>query len=139
MKKLALVLAFALSACATTVAPRPQTPSGAGAPRGALDLGDWRRASQGVVAARFSETVSERYAAGSPVAQARSDLERNSFSCAPGQGGRGAAPAQVCQRSMRANDCQHIWRVHLYAERAGLARTRALYDRTCGDDRLLGG
>jgi len=137
----AMAAALALTACATGGAgPSPMTPSGAGRPTGALDLGDWRGSSQRAVADRFSATIAQRYAQGAPLTQATADLTSQRFSCAAGQAsGRGAPPAQICRREIRQGDCAHTWQVHLYATQARLARTRALYDRTCGDDGLLGG
>lgn len=115
-------------------------PSGAGRPVGALELGDWRGDSARAVAQRFSQAVAQRYAAGAPLSQATGDLRGQRFDCAAGESsGRGTPPAQVCRREIRNGECAHTWQVHLYADNGRLARTRGLYDRTCGDDGLLGG
>lgn len=134
----ALALALALAACAS--APAPPAPSGGGPPTGRLELGDWRSASARAVAQRFAQAVAQRYAAGAALAAATGDLSGQGFTCEAGVGeGRGRPPAHTCRREIRHGACAHTWQVHLYDENGRLARTRGLYDRTCGEDGLLGG
>ncbi|MBI1187651.1 MAG: hypothetical protein GC206_10050 [Alphaproteobacteria bacterium] len=136
----ALIVAVCLAACATTPISAPLSPTGSGRPTGEIDLGDWRGGSARAVAQRFSQTVAQRYAAGAPLTQATSDLRGQRFDCAAGErDGRGSPPSQVCRREIRNGACAHTWQVHLFADDGRLARTRGLYDRTCGDDGLLGG
>jgi hypothetical protein len=134
-------LALFLSACATAPAPGPSTEGGASIASGELDLGgEWRRASVGDVSQRFERGLSARYAAGLELAQASGDLRDNDFRCHAGREGAGEAPAQVCSRTETVGDCTHTWQAHLFeGENHKLSRTRALYDRRCGGDGLLGG
>lgn len=142
---IAAVLGLALAACQTIPASTVSTPSGPAAiPSTPLDLGDWRNATPPVALAHFQETVSSRYGAGQPISAVTADLRRNDFSCAAPRAstdGRGAPPAQVCRKTVTQSGCTHTWQAHLFdAENdARLARTRALYDRRCGNDGLLGG
>lgn len=146
MKRLhwfAAAFALALSACATTPTG-VSTPSGPAAiPSAPLDLGDWRRASAAVTLSSFERTINARYGAGLQIAAVAADLRRSEFRCAaPARGdGRGDPPAQVCRRTVTVEGCTHTWQTHLFDANndARLARTRALYDRRCGGDGLLGG
>jgi hypothetical protein len=135
MKRLAVALLLLSAACATT----PTGP--ASVPQGALDLGgDWRRASPSSVLHQFENEVSRRYRPGLTLAAASSDLGRQSFRCAPNADTRGAAPDQICRKTVTVENCTHTWQVHLWAQSGGaLERTRALYDRRCGGEGLLGG
>jgi hypothetical protein len=129
------LIALALASCAspTTVPAQPGR-------AGQIDLGDWRRASQRRVAAHFSEAVTRRYEQGGSIAQISADLRANQFACSAGAPSRrGVSPTQVCRRSLRDRECTHTWQVHLFARQQSVARTRALYDRSCGGDGLLGG
>jgi hypothetical protein len=130
-----------LSACATAPVTGPSASAGPTVASGPLDLGgEWRDSSVGAVAERFERGVTARYAAGLELAEASSDLRANDFRCREGREGAGEAPAQVCSRTETEGDCTHTWQVHLFkAENDALARTRALYDRRCGGDGLLGG
>jgi len=144
LKRLAFVAAgLALAACATMPVSGPSTPTGPAAiPSAPLDLGDWRRASASSTMQHFESTVRGRYGVGLTLASVTADLRRQEFSCAPPQrDGRGDPPAQVCRRAESASGCTHTWQVHLFDEgdNARLARTRALYDRSCAGDGLLGG
>jgi len=139
---LAVLALCVLAACASVDAPR--APSGPSAPAGAVDLGDFRRASADSVNGRFARTVADRYAAGAALATVSADLTRNNFACAAGPAGRGDPPDRVCTRTVREPACVHTWRVMLYADgqASALSRTRGAYDRVCreGDDSgLLGG
>lgn len=135
MKRLAVALLLLCAACATT----PTGP--ASVPQGALDLGgDWRRAPISSVLNRFEGEVARRYRPGLSIAAATGDLGRQTFRCAPNTDTRGAAPTQICRKTVTAESCTHTWQVHLWAQGAGaLDRTRALYDRRCGGEGLLGG
>ncbi|MGE0596444.1 MAG: hypothetical protein AB7P07_08760 [Hyphomonadaceae bacterium] len=143
MKQLSLLVfaALAVSACATVAPSAPSAPSGPPTiPSTPLDLGDWRRASVSGIVGEFERTVSARYGEGVALSAVAADLRRNEFNCSDGGGGRGDPPDQVCRRTETASGCTHTWQVHLFdANDSRLARTRALYDRRCGDDGLLGG
>lgn len=146
MKYLAALASLALlAACATMPVSTPSTPSGgATIPSTPLDLGDWRRASAPQTLAAFEANVASRYGVGLAISAAAGDLRGQEFTCGaapPAEGGRGSPPAQVCRRTMTANNCTHTWQVHLFDEGGNgrLARTRGLYDRRCGSDGLLGG
>lgn len=140
----ALAALALLASCATVPASSVSAPpSGpASIPSTPLDLGDWRNASENAVAQRFEGAVSGRYAAGHALSAVSADLRSAAFSCAGGNAGdRGDPPAQICRRSESQSGCTHTWQVLLYDANGDrrLARTRALYDRHCGDDGLLGG
>lgn len=133
---------LALSACATAVPPGPSAPSGPSAiPSTPIELGDWRRASVNAVASQFERNVSGRYGEGVALNAVAADLRRNEFNCGGGGGGRGDPPEQICRHTVTQAGCTHTWQVHLFDADGNdrLARTRALYDRRCGDDGLLGG
>ncbi len=144
MKRFAALASLVLlAACATAeVSAPPPASSGASIPSAPLDLGDWRNASAPVTLAAFESNVARRYGAGLAVSAVAGDLRAQQFTCgaAPrAEGGRGAPPAQVCRRTVTANNCTHTWQVHLFEEAGRLSRTRGLYDRRCGNDGLLGG
>jgi len=147
MKRLAAiaaVLALALSACATAPDGGVATPSGPSAiPSGAIDLGDWRRASASATLQGFQHTINSRYGVGLQISAVAADMRRNDFTCAaPSRGdGRGDPPAQVCRKTTTVDGCTHTWQAHLFDANndSRLARTRGLYDRRCGGDGLLGG
>ncbi|HRE45368.1 MAG TPA: hypothetical protein PKY87_15540 [Terricaulis sp.] len=130
-----------LSACATTPTG-VSTPSGpASIPSGAIELGDWRRASEQATLQSFERTIASRYGAGLQLSAVTADLRRNDFTCSAPGAGRGDPPAQVCRRTTTAEGCTHTWQAHLFDAGGDgqLARTRGLYDRRCGGDGLLGG
>lgn len=130
-----------LSACVTTPTG-VSTPSGpASIPSGAIELGDWRRASAQATMQSFERTIASRYGAGLQLSAVTADLRRNDFSCSTPGAGRGDPPAQVCRRTMTAEGCTHTWQAHLFDAGGNglLARTRGLYDRRSGGDGLLGG
>jgi hypothetical protein len=138
-------LAVALAACETIPTSSVATPSGPAAiPSTPLDLGDWRRATAEATLAQFQQTVSSRYGAGLPISAVTADLRGNDFNCAAPRAstdGRGDPPAQVCRKTVSISGCTHTWQAHLFDANndARLARARALYDRRCGGDGLLGG
>lgn len=134
--------AFVLAACATAPAAAPPGPPSI--PDTPLSLGDWRNATEAATLGAFQSEIGARYGAGLPLSAVMADLRSAQFSCAaPARAadGRGDPPAQVCSRNASASGCRHTWQVHLYDANndARLARTRALYDRSCGSDGLLGG
>lgn len=142
LRLLAFAAALFAAACATVVPSAPSAPSGPAAiPSTPLELGDWRRASVPSVLADFERSVNGRYGQGLALNAVTADLRRNEFNCSAPTNGAGDPPDQVCRRTNSASGCTHTWQVHLYDDpgSAGLARTRALYDRRCGDDGLLGG
>ena len=143
MKYAAFALVLALSACATVpVSVTPSAPGAASIPSTPLELGDWRSASAAQILTGFEQTVNARYGAGLALTAATGDLRRAEFNCAAAprdETGRGAPPAQICRRTVSANNCTHTWQVHLFGEGGVLAHARGLYDRRCGGDGLLGG
>lgn len=139
---IAALMALSASACMTTPASGPTAPAGATAtPTTSLDLGDWRHASAEATLSHFESEVQARYAVGAPVAAAGADLRRNDFTCAANtdQTNRGDPPAQICRKTLTADNCTNTWQVHLFGAAGHLTRVRALYDRRCGGDGLLGG
>lgn len=145
MKRLALVLVLALSACETVATSGSVTPGGTGGISSTpLSLGDYRAMSEAATLQAFQNVVTSRYAPGAALDVAEGDLRRNEFNCgaAPGtDAGRGDPPAEVCRRTITASGCTHTWQVHLFDGHGDgrLARTRGLYDRRCGNEGLLGG
>ena len=137
--------AIALAACETIPTSGVATPEApASIPSAPLDLGDWRNTTPPAALAHFQQTVSSRYGAGLPLNAVMADLRRNDFNCAAPRANpdpRGAPPAQVCRKTVTVSGCTHTWQAHLFDANndARLARTRALYDRRCGSDGLLGG
>ena len=137
---LALALAVAASGCETM---SQSAPSAASASFGALDFGDWRNAAPAATLAQFESAVAGRYAAGSSVSDAAADLRRNDFTCAANNdtSGRGDPPAQICRKTVTADTCTGTWQVHLFDTRGDghIVRARALFDKRCGREGLLGG
>lgn len=140
-----VALCLALAACATAPTSDVAAPAvPAAIPSTPLALGDWRRASAEATLTLFQETIASRYGAGLPISAVTADLRGSDFSCSPPRAStdtRGAPPVQVCRKTVTASGCTHTWQAHLFDTNndARLARTRALYDRRCGDDGLLGG
>jgi hypothetical protein len=145
MKHFAALASLALlAACATAdvSAPPPPPSGGAAIPSTPLELGDWRTATAPATLAAFERNVQSRYGAGLAINAVTGDLRAQDFNCAEGvrsADGRGSPPAQVCRRTVTANNCTHTWQVHLFGTAGRLAQTRGLYDRRCGGDGLLGG
>jgi hypothetical protein len=139
MRHAAVVLALALfvAGCGTL----SEGVSGSGAPAGPIALGDWTHAPPAEILAQFESAVSARYAAGSSLSAAAADLRRNDFNCAANvdTGGRGSPPAQICRKTVTADNCTGTWQVHLFDAHDAIARVRALFDRRCGREGLLGG
>lgn len=140
----AAALALMVTACVTPVSG-PTAPGGTGAiPSTSLNLGNWRTASEAATLSAFQQQVTGRYSTGLALNTVAADLRRNEFACAPAPqapDGRGAPPAQICRRNANSGGCAHTWQVHLFDASGDqrLARTRALYDRSCRGDDLLGG
>lgn len=131
------------AACVTPVGGA-STPSGpATIPSAPLNLGDWRRANANTIIQNFEREVSARYGLGLALSAVSADLRRNEFTCAANAqtSGRGDPADQVCRKTVSAENCTHTWQVHLFDENgnSALTRARALYDRRCGGDGLLGG
>lgn len=138
----AALLTVALAACETPGGGPAAPPPPMALPPGALDLGDYRTANEAATLQAFQQSASARYLAGVRLIAAVADLDDQDFNCvdAPEQdNGRGDPPAQVCRRTITQSNCTHTWQVHLYADASVLTRTRALYDRRCGNEGLLGG
>ena len=137
---LALGLALVASGCETV---SQSAPSGPSAPVNALDFGDWRNAAAAATLAQFESTIASRYAIGSSVSDAAADLRRNDFTCAANNdtSGRGDPPAQICRKTVTADTCTGTWQVHLFDTSGDgrIARARALFDKRCGREGLLGG
>lgn len=139
----AIAFALLLSACASAGVGGVSAPLGTAAiPSAPVDLGPWRDASAAQTLSAFRQVITHRYGAGVAINAVSGDLRRNSFNCASAAAGeRGAPPVQVCRRTITSNGCTHTWQVHLFDTRGDrrLAQTRALYDRRCGSEGLLGG
>ena len=139
----AFALAFGLAACVTPVGGVTTPSGGASIPSSPINLGDWRRNTATSAAQFWQGEISGRYHTGLAITAVSSDLRRNDFSCANNRdtGGRGDPPVQICRKTVTVEGCTHTWQVHLFDTNgdAVLARTRALYDRRCGNDGLLGG
>jgi len=151
MRNLAVTtgLTLALAACASVptlpssgggAPPATASPRATGMPTAPLDLGDLS-ANALAVERRFSNAVANRYPSGAALPAIEADLRRSGFACAPPASRRGDPPAQACRRAVRAQGCSHTFQVHLFDQSRDnrLARVRALYDRQCGGDGLLGG
>jgi len=141
MKRFApLIALIALAACETM--PTPGVAPSVTAPMvGELDLGGaWRTQAPAPSLEAFSRVVASRYGPGTPTPRVLADLQHASFACTENHdsSGRGAPPTQICRRTEVANGCTNTWQVHLFGTQA-LTRARALYDRRCGGDALLGG
>jgi len=138
---LALSLALLAAACETTSGAESSSPAQSSG--GSFDLGDWRHATAAATLSQFQSTVSARYGAGSPVSTAVADLRRSEFTCAENVDTtrRGAPPAEICRKTVTAENCTGTWQVHLFDTHgdARVARARALFDRRCGNEGLLGG
>jgi hypothetical protein len=106
-------------------------------------LGDWRHVTPAAELSQFQTLVAARYQAGAPLSAAVADLRRNDFACAVNvdPNSRGDPPTQICRKTLTAENCTATWQVHVYDTHGDgrLARTRALYDRRCGNEGLLGG
>jgi hypothetical protein len=140
----ALGLVLAVSACVTVPVSGGGAPtSGPSIPSTPIDLGDWRRATPGASSQFFEREINERYRVGMALTMVSSDLRRNDFNCTGNRdtSGRGDPPDQICRKTVTSEGCTHTWQVHLFDANGDslLARTRALYDRRCGNDGLLGG
>jgi hypothetical protein len=139
---LALSLALFVSAC-ETMSGIGGAPGGAVSAGGALDLGDWRHATAADTLSQFQTTITARYGARSSLSAAAADLRRNDFTCAENNDstGRGTPPTQICRKTVTAENCTGTWQVHLFDTNGDgrVARARALYDRRCGNEGLLGG
>lgn len=139
---IALGLALLVSACETTSGVEGAT-SGAANAGGGFDLGDWRNATAAATLSQFQSTVSARYAVSSPLSAATADLRRNDFNCAQNTDSthRGTPPTQICRKTVTADNCTGTWQVHLFDTNGDgrIARARALFDRRCGNEGLLGG
>lgn len=140
---LALSLALLATACETTSGGGANSGTAPVAGGGSFDLGDWRNATGAATLSQFQSAVSARYSTGSPVSAAVADLRRNDFTCAENVDttGRGAPPSEICRRTVTAEHCTGTWQVHFFDTHgdARIARARALFDRRCGNEGLLGG
>jgi hypothetical protein len=127
-----------ISGCETVSAPPEEA-----APTAQLALGDWTHAPAATTLAQFQSQVAARYAAGSPISAATADLQSNAFTCAADNDttGRGAPPAQICRKTVTGDNCTGTWQVHLFDNSGNgqLAHARALFDKRCGREGLLGG
>jgi hypothetical protein len=146
--RLAVIAFFGLAACAELPKPpvAPPPPPQAQAPRGdvipttPIDLGPYAMGQQQAVAGRFQREITGRYPLNVALGTVAADLRKNAFICFAAAQGGGDPPRQVCRKSVKIAECEHTFQVHLYdaAGNLKLARTRALYDRVCGGDGLLG-
>lgn len=136
----ALMLTLSLAGCETTSGG---VSSGAAAPASAISFGDWSQAPTATTLAQFESTIAARYTAGSSLSDAAADLRRNEFTCAANidTTGRGNPPSQICRKTVTADACTGTWQVHLFDTHGDgrIARARALFDRRCGREGLLGG
>jgi hypothetical protein len=143
----AVLAAGALSGCAE-FASRMQrgtsgivTPTGEGRPTGPIALGDYDKDKPDDVRRDFAGDIIRRYAVGAPLRTATADLAANKFECAKSTINAPDPPAQICRRQIKTGDCVNVWSAYLYDTKgdAKIARVRALYDRRCAADPLLGG
>jgi hypothetical protein len=141
----AIGLAALAAGCATMPVAGVATPSSnaTAIPSTPLDLGDWRHASAAETLSHFQDVVNSRYGAGVAAAAVSADLRRNDFTCGANNDphSRGDPPAFICRKTVSANNCTNTWQVHLFDTHGDgrVARTRAIYDRRCNGDGLLGG
>jgi len=144
---LACIVGFcaALAACATQVSG-VSTPAGSGQiPSGPIDLGAWRTSSQAASFREFQRSITNRYSVGLAISAVAADVRRSRFNCSDPPrdlaDNRATPPVFVCRRTITEQGCTHTWQVHLFdnMNNRRLSRTRALYDRRCGSDGLLGG
>jgi hypothetical protein len=128
-----------LGACETVPAAGVASAPGAVVPTAPIDLGEWRGPDVGAVVQHFQREIAQRYEASATLAAISADLRSNDFSCADNRdtSGRGDPPDQICRRTQAGENCTHTWQVHLFSGQP--VRARALYDRRCGGDGLLGG
>ena len=144
MKRLALLLALIALAACETVATDATKPSVTPAITGDLTLGDsWRTQTQAQTLDAFAHTIAGRYGAGTLTERAIADLQHASFTCGENHdvGGRGSPPNEICRHTEVANGCTHTWQVHLFDTSGDgrITRARALFDKRCGREGLLGG
>jgi len=136
---------MALAGCETTaVGAKPETSAAVtSAPAGPIELGDWQHAAPAAELTQFQQLVAARYGAGLALTAASQDLQHNQFACAPNHdtGRQGDPPVEICRKTVTQAGCTHTWQVHLFDTHgdARLRNARALYDRRCGNDGLLGG
>lgn len=141
MKRFAPLIALVALAACETLPTTGTTPVAPPLLTGALDLGSaWRTQTAAQNLDAFSRAVAQRYGQGTPTPRAIADLQHASFTCAENHdtSGRGAPPDQICRRTEVVSGCTHTWQVHLFGATT-LTKARALYDRRCGADALLGG
>lgn len=135
----------ALSGCVTEgmTTPGATPPPTAALPAGPIDLGDWQNTAPAAELTQFEQLVGQRYGAGLAVATATGDLQHNEFACAANHdtSRQGDPPVEICRKTVTRAGCTHTWQVHLFDTNgdARLRNARALYDRRCGNDGLLGG
>jgi len=150
LSSFAVTATLALSACAVLTDARPPpaavAPHAASMPKTPIAVADLIRDDSGAAGGRFAAQMLARYPAGAPLSVVQADLTANSFACTPPPppvrgAPRGDPPVRICRREIRAADCKIGLQVHLFsgAPAGRLGRLRALYDRRCGADGLLGG
>jgi hypothetical protein len=142
MKYAFALLTLGAAACATMPVGGASAPAGSHSlPSTPIELGDWRHASAAATLSQFESAVEARYGQGIAISAAVADLRRNSFNCSVNNdpNSRGDPPAQICRKTVTADACTSTWQVHLFGAAGQLDHARALYDRRCGGDGLLGG
>ena len=141
MKHAGIVLGLALSVSACETVPVGDSRNEP--PANSIDLGDWGHGAPAVTLTQFQSVVTSRYAAGGSVSSAAADLRRNDFTCAENvdSTGRGTPPAEICRKTLTAENCTGTWQVHFFEMNGDgrIQRARALFDRRCGREGLLGG
>lgn len=144
-----LAATLALSACAATTglstgpsggsdasASTPATSGGPpSSPKVLITRGDWRAVGREAAARDFTTSLQRAVPTGQPLATARATIEASGFSCVKPASGF----ALSCRLLAQETKCAHVWRVLINAERDQVTRARGLYERTCGEDGLLGG
>ena len=137
---LGVALAVLVSACETM---SQAVSGGSPPPAAAFDPGDWSHAPAADTQTQFQTLITARYAAGSSLSDAAAELRRNAFACAANNDttGRGEPPTQICRKTVNANNCTGTWQVHLFDTHGDghITRARALFDKRCGREGLLGG